>query len=85
MSAATEGAARGRLSIWTIYENQPDYPQSFVAMECVIKRNGQVERTGNVLVCPTLEALREILLVQMRLICRDRSPDMPVDVVESWI
>lgn len=68
------------LSIWTIYDHPADYPLDFVAREYHLD-----QATNNVLQCPTLELLREIMLVEFGLTCIPRSPDDDPTIIESWV
>ena len=66
------------LTIWTVYRYPADYPEQFVARAWV---NG--EATDEVLVAPSIEALRALLPPGLTRL--PRSDCDPWVVVESWL
>lgn len=68
------------LSIWTVYDNPTDYPGKFVARMF----DGE-QPTPNVIICDSLEQLREILAFQLHLTPLCRSPEDDPKIVETWL
>jgi len=72
------------LSLWTVYDNPIDYPDKFVARLFVITKDGPAI-TESVIICDTLEMIREIMLTQLHLTCIGRYPQDSPKIVEVWL
>lgn len=67
-----------KLNTWTIYKQPKDFPSNYVARLFI-----DGEPTGELLVFPQIELLREI--VSRNRTCIPRHPEDDPSVVETWI
>lgn len=73
---------RAPLSMWVLYDHPRDMPNSFVARRHEV-RTGRSKATDDIIIGPTLEAVREQL--PMGLVCFPRSPRDELHIVEVWL
>ena len=73
-----------RLSMWTVYDHPRDFPHNWVAREWTVTA-GKTIATGNFMLAPDVEMLREMLLTQMHLHRVPRSEGDDPKIVETWI
>lgn len=71
------------MSMWTIYDHPSDYPLCFVARRFEVA-SGMSLPTADVLIAPTLGALRKILPPKFSA-CLHRDPHDDPAIVESWM
>lgn len=71
------------LSLWTIYDRPPEFPNNFAALEFRVEEGAAV-KTGNLLVCHDIEMIRNHL-AQMGKVPMQRSPGDAPNIVETWI
>ena len=72
------------LPMWTVYKHPRDYPDKFVARRFEA-RKGEVIPTHNIIVADTLERLREVLEIDMHLVCLTRNKEDDPVIVETWL
>jgi hypothetical protein len=76
----------GRLAMWTVYRNDPEYPGEYVARLFEVGRGVTgPQQNGSMLASPDLEILRHILLVDLHLTVLPRSPEDDPNIVETWV
>ena len=73
-----------KLAMWTIYDHPSDYPNNFVARKFVIGDGSEPVITKEMMVCPSLTAIRE-MLAELGLSCITRSEDDDPKIVETWL
>ena len=71
--------------MWTVYDHPKDFPNCFVAREFRVAPGGKTEITPNVIVSPSLEILRHMLLVDMHLTCLTRNEEDDPVIIETWL
>jgi hypothetical protein len=72
------------LPMWTIYNHPKDYPKSFVARLWYVGAGGSPIPTDQVIVFPTLEAIRDRMRAQgLTRLMRNENDD-PV-IIETWL
>lgn len=69
--------------MWAVYERPADYPESFVARRWRVAGGAGIP-TADVMVAPTLAAIREEL-ERRGLVPLPRSEMDPPQVIETWI
>ena len=72
------------LTMWTVYENQNDYPDKFVARRFEVDASGPVP-TASVIICDDLDQLRDMLFSELHLTCLARDPNDEPQIVETWL
>jgi len=70
------------LEMWVIYDGPLDYPESFVARLWLIEA-GKVTMTDNVMLAPTLDAIRKAL--PMGLVNVGRFDGDDPKIMETWL
>lgn len=71
------------LSVWTVYDHPPDYPQGFIARRWDV-RAGEVVPTHDSLKAEKLAPLRR-QLANLGLVCLARQPGDDPAIVETWL
>lgn len=72
------------LEIWTVCFSPADYPRQFTARRSIVKSGGFTVLTDELIVKPTLGAVRAELLVKGLVRIARHEGDDPV-IVETWI
>ncbi len=72
------------LSMWLVYDHLPDYPNNYVARRWIVGKGEGEKPTGDMMICPDLEAIRS-LLHSHGLVPLPRHPSDDPKIVESWI
>jgi hypothetical protein len=71
------------LQMWTVYDHPRDFPNSYVA-RCFDVDGSGPRATDNIMVSPSLDALRDMLAARgLTALCR--SPEDDPKIVETWL
>jgi len=88
MQEQNAGYQRGVMSVWTIYRAPLDWPHGYIVRKFEVNRG--ISKPTNFLLQG--ESLDDNVLVLLRhilkragLVCRPRSPQDDVKIVESWL
>lgn len=73
-----------KLAMWVVYDSPSDYPGKFVARRWEVGAEGP-RPTESMIIMEDLEALRDVLMVEMGLVKLMRSDGDDPKIVETWM